>query len=899
MPNKTGSIFTSLNLKETLPSYFSPIFEIHLTPRLINQIVVFVTIAGVFVIVLFLFFIYIKIKRILEGKYTLLEIKPPAISLQSAFSTRQLFTIFHSLEHESSFLEKLLKIKKQVSYEIVSTKEDGIRYLLHAPYEDIPIITKNIRAYLPSVTITEVTDYIPQTFETLKKEHYSLTEFKLSQTFALPLLDQDILNQYDPIAYITAHMTKLQKNEIIVLQIVSTPIIPKFHNNIIEYTHHLNKRILAGKEIISQIDINSLDGVLKVVSMLFSYVFLIASGIIKAFANWFRDFLMPSKKTYYEQSPFNSQSPIGVIKELSPKQLFIQETVEKKINQNLFETSIRLFIVGSSKNNISLRKKGISASFATFNNPGLQSLEAKHNFPVKLTVLIKWDYIKLKHRLLSLFANPILSTSELSSIYHLPYSQTTKTEDLLNVKSPMMAPPLSLKKSDHKLDIIFAHNSYGETTTPIGLTLEERERHTYIIGATGTGKTTMLLQMIYQDILNGKGLAVVDPHGDLTERLLGVIPKKRVKDIVYFNPYDINYPIGLNILELSKTDSEVERHREKDLIVSSLVSIFHKLYPERYSGPRMEHILRNTVLTALELDNPTLFTVYKLLTDSSFRKQSVWQLKDDVLKEFWKNEFEKQGSYQKAEQISPITNKLGRFLTTTITRRILIQEKSKLNFDEIMNKRKILICDLSKGKIGEDTSSFLGSLIIAKLQLSALKRIHIPEDKRTDFFLYIDEFQNFATITFAQILSEARKYKLNTILAHQTISQIEDQNLLKIILANVATVISFRTSNPSDENTILPIFAPQVTKNEISNLPSYSFYIKINALYSQDAFSGTTSNFLIKSDENIRKEVLEYSRHTYGMVVETPVDTSKSITKKSKVNVKNRNINKDQELVTI
>jgi hypothetical protein len=191
------------------------------------------------------------------------------------------------------------------------------------------------------------------------------------------------------------------------------------------------------------------------------------------------------------------------------------------------------------------------------------------------------------------------------------------------------------------------------------------------------------------------------------------------------------------------------------------------------------------------------------------------------------------------------------------------------------------------------------SINIAKLQLAALKRIHIPEEKRTDFFLYIDEFQNFATITFAQILSEARKYHLNTILAHQTISQIEDQDLLKIILANVATVISFRTSNPSDENAILPIFAPQVTKNEISNLPSYSFYIKINALYPQDAFSGMTSNFLIKDDEHIRREVIEYSRHTYGMKIENQVNEVKPVEKETKTIKESRTFNTKEELVTI
>ena len=314
----------------------------------------------------------------------------------------------------------------------------------------------------------------------------------------------------------------------------------------------------------------------------------------------------------------------------------------------------------------------------------------------------------------------------------------------------------------------------------------------------------------------------------LSKRVLEIIPKSRIKDVVYFNPYDIEYPIALNFLELPKDLPPVEREREKDFITSSLISVFHKLYEARYSGPRMEHILRNVILTALELEEPTLFTIYELLTNTKYRKRVVNDLSDEVLKTFWQNEFGATGSYQRAEQISPITNKLGRFLTTTLTRNILNQPKSKLNFNDIMDSKKILLCDLSKGKIGEDNSFFLGSLIIAKLELAAFRRINIPESKRIDFFLYVDEFQNFATVAFAQVSSEARKYRLGAILAHQNTVQVE-ADLLDTIIGNSGTIISFRTSSPKDESKILPVFSPQVEEGQIGNLPSYHFYIKINA----------------------------------------------------------------------
>ena len=282
-------------------------------------------------------------------------------------------------------------------------------------------------------------------------------------------------------------------------------------------------------------------------------------------------------------------------------------------------------------------------------------------------------------------------------------------------------------------------------------------------------------------------------------------------------------------------------------------------------GPRMEHILRNTILTALEQPESTLMTVYELLTNKNLRNQAVSRLPEGILKDFWKEEFEGLGSNQKAEQISPITNKLGRFLTASMTANIINQTKSTLNLEEIMNNGQILICDLSKGKIGEDVSAFLGSIITAKLQLAALKRVHVPQNERKDFFLYIDEFQNFATKSFAELLSEARKYRLNVVLAHQTVSQIEDKDFLQIILANVGTVIVFRTSSPLDEKTILPILLPQVNEHEISNLPSYHFYIKINALEPQDAFTGEIDDFTVLGNQTIKQQVVDSSRDLFGL----------------------------------
>ena len=404
----------------------------------------------------------------------------------------------------------------------------------------------------------------------------------------------------------------------------------------------------------------------------------------------------------------------------------------------------------------------------------------------------------------------------------------------------------------------------------IGLNEEERRRHIYILGATGTGKSTLLLSMVNHDIQNDKGLCVIDPHGDLIEKVLPNIPSERIKDVIYFNPDDIAYPIGLNLLELTPGLSEDDSLREKEFITESIISLFHKLYPEKYSGPRMEYILRNTIYTAFTTENPTLFTIYKILINTAFRKSVVSKLKDENLLEFWKYEFSKAGDYQKVSMISPITNKIGRFLFSPTAKRILEQEKSSINFDKIMDEGKILLCNLSKGKLGEDTSEVFGILIMTKIQLAALKRARAEFKDRKDFYLYVDEFQNFATPSFAQILSEARKYRLNAILAHQTTSQLEDKALVNITLANTGTIICFRTANPEDEKLILPQFSPAIQQGEIANLPSFNFYIKINALKPETPFSGET----IPGEDVVNKEkvteIIKSSRGNYAALYQPP-----------------------------
>lgn len=559
-------------------------------------------------------------------------------------------------------------------------------------------------------------------------------------------------------------------------------------------------------------------------------------------------------------------------KTLNPYQAELEEMIKDKLDQQLFFSSIRLIVYATDTSSAAKRKKGLLSALATFGNANYQAIKQARYWQFKLLQpVVQFFY---SHRLLNPFTTSILSVSEVADLYHFPFTKVTKTEDMQKVHSKELPAPLSLKKGDKK-DIYFANNTYGGSTTQIGLDIDERRRHMYILGATGTGKSTLLLSMINQDIRNGKGVCVIDPHGDLIEKVLQCVPESRADDVIYFNPDDAEHPIGLNLLELPTDIPEAQLVREKELITESIISLFHKLYSDKFSGPRMEYILRNTIHTAFTTPNPTLFTIYKLLINEPYRKQVTKKLTDTNLSDFWKYEFNKAGDYQKVKMISPITNKIGRFLFSSTAKRILEQEKSSINFDNIMDSGKILLCNLSKGKIGEDNSEVFGILLMTKIQLAALKRARTDADDRKDFYLYVDEFQNFATPAFAQILSEARKYKLNAILAHQTTSQLEDKSLVNVTLANTGTVICFRTANPEDERLILPQFIPYVERGEIDKLPSFHFYIKINAITPEEPFSGMTTPVEIIPNKEVVQKVIETSRKNY--TCNTPSKTVESV----------------------
>lgn len=540
----------------------------------------------------------------------------------------------------------------------------------------------------------------------------------------------------------------------------------------------------------------------------------------------------------------------------------VSDATHSKGYNYLFRSTLRIRVVASNSKDKEERLHGVESAITSFSIPKVQSLKARYNFPQALRGRYReWAFI---HRMPSLIKrnSNVFSSLELANIYHFPASQTT-TDNLVVSLSRTLAPPLSIINNAN-FDVVLGRNFHRNIYTDIGLTAKEREKHVFIIGGTGNGKTTMLEYGLVQDIRNGKGVAIVDPHGDLAESLLHSIPSEREKDVIYFNPDDLSYPIGLNLLELTPDLSEEDALRERDLVTESVISIFRKIFSKDDSGGhRIEYVLRNAIHTALTVEDATLFTIYNLLNDPTYRKKVVTKLENDNLKNFWRNEMGKAGGMQQVKMVAGITSKIGRFLFSASAKRILEQPKSTINFDEILNG-KILICNFSKGLLGEDTSELFGIAILAKLQLAALRRAQLPQKSRIPFYLYVDEFQNFATLSFTQMLSEARKYKLFLTMAEQSTSQQDDYRMVDIILANVGTVISFRSGNPSDEKKLLPYFQPYLIEGDIISLPQFNFYIRISATKIQEAFSGETLLIEQAHSTDMTKNIIKASRQNYA-----------------------------------
>lgn len=524
--------------------------------------------------------------------------------------------------------------------------------------------------------------------------------------------------------------------------------------------------------------------------------------------------------------------------------------IEEKISKPGFATIIR--VVATSQELLS----SLSGAFGAFNRGDGNSLRlVKPKFWQKE----KFQKAMAERRFAYHPRFQVLNIDELATLWHLP-NKEIKIPNIAWARSVFSEPPENLPvatglSKEEKQEINFlGRTEFKNRVVTFGIRKNDRRRHIYLIGKTGVGKSTLIANMAIADMRNKEGMAVIDPHGDLCEILLDFIPKFRINDVCYFNPADREQPVKINPLE-------VKNPAHAELIASGIISIFQKLYAYSW-GPRLEHILRNSLLTLVQIPQSTLNDILKILTNKNFRQTIIERLEDKVLVDFWKNEFEKMPPRLQQEAISPILNKVGQFVSSPLIRNIIDKPYSTIDLEEVMNEGKILLANLSQGRLGEDNSALLGAMLITKLQLAAMSRVNLPEEKRRDFYLFVDEFQNFATTSFIKILSEARKYRLNLVLANQYMAQIS-QNVQAAILGNTGTLTAFLVG-AEDARILSREFGQDYEESDLVGLSNYQMIIKlaISGLTSRPFFAITLP--LPKSRNQNREKVIRVSRERFG-----------------------------------
>ena len=523
-----------------------------------------------------------------------------------------------------------------------------------------------------------------------------------------------------------------------------------------------------------------------------------------------------------------------------------QTIIKEKISYPGFKVSVR--VAANTKETL----KELVSAFGVFTRADGNSFSTKKSFFGK-----KDGYKDLLERKVS--GNQILNIVELATIWHLP-SEKIKTPTIAWGTSVLSEPPENLPTPLYADDEDKKHiNFFGKTVfknkdTIFGIKDIDRRRHVWTIGKTGTGKSTLIANMAIDDLKKDRGLAVIDPHGDLCEILLDYVPKSRINDVIYFNPADKDFPIVINPLEVTNKE-------EAELVVSGIVSIFNKIFGFSW-GPRLEYILRTSLLTLSDVPNTTLKDIPLLLTNQSYRNQIVGKITEPTLKSFWVDEFDKMPPNLQKEAISPILNKVGQFVTSPLIRTVIGSPKSTIKLDDVMNDGKILFANLSQGRLGEDNAALLGAMLITKLQLAAMHRVDMKEEARRDFYLYVDEFQNFATGSFIKIMSEARKYRLNIMLANQYMAQIPEE-VQKAILGNAGSIVSFSVG-ANDAAILFKEFAEVFSETDLVNLSNYQVAIKLMIEgHSTRPFLAHTLPLPISRNQN-REKVIRISRERWA-----------------------------------
>lgn len=692
----------------------------------------------------------------------------------------QFFSSFTGIKENNPFVRFLFGDPYFVFELAVHNEKEEIFFYVACPRKYSQMMEKQILGFWPKAQIQESGDY-----NIFNPKGVSLGSYAALKNLAILPIKNYKDFQVDPLSSITSGLTKLKKEgEGASIQIV----FRQSRQSIKQKAFKMIELLQQGKD--------------------FNFALHEAKR---------SGFFWDTIKTFSSKSKEEKEKEMLEKKEINPAQQEVISLISAKASQDLFETNLRVLVSSGNEPTAKAILGQIESSFEQFNAPLLNQIVFKRVTKGALKRL----FYRFSFRLFNRSEKMLLSSAELASIFHLPES-SLYTPNIKWVKTKQVAPPANLPERGTTI----GKSVFRNEEKMAKIINEDRLRHFYIIGQTGTGKSVLMQEMLCQDIENGEGVALIDPHGDLAEKVLGMVPPSRAEDVVYFNPGDVSRPLGLNILEYDQNYPE-----SKTFVVNEILEIFEKLYnlkAQGFGGPIFEQYMRNALLLVMEDPDSgtTLIEVPRVLADANFRKYKLSKCKNIIVKNFWEQEAEKAGGEAALANMVPyITSKMNVFTANDLVRPIISQQKSSIDFREAMDQGKILIINLAKGRLGDANSYLLGMMIVGKILIAAMSRADISEENRKPFYLYIDEFHNVTTRSISSVLAEARKYKLAMTFAHQFIGQI-DEETRKAIFGNVGSVACFRVG-PEDAKYLVTQFEPAFDENDLVNIDNYNAVVRL------------------------------------------------------------------------
>lgn len=675
---------------------------------------------------------------------------------------------------EESFKRKFYG-QRHIGFEIVA-KKGIVRFYAAVPLSMVPVVEQGVVSAYPSAQVEEVPEY--NIFSPVGKISGTIGgELELKEDSAKPIATFQEIKR-DALQSIFNAFSNLTQEDGAAIQILIRPADKTWSKNAVRVAEDMREHKKPAKSS------------------------AVAGSFIKELATAF--WKPPETKEDKGKAP---DKPLSALEQSNI------EAIESKTRHPVFETLIRVVASSNTASRSQSILNNIVATFALFDAPG------KNGFKFSPAKDIESFVTSFIYRFFPPEVNKtILNSVELATIFHLPDQQSSAISALERQSSKQVDGPSKLSETG----VLIGYNVYRGVKKEIRLNEEDRRRHLYVIGQTGTGKTVLMENLALQDMLDGRGFAFIDPHGDAVERLISMVPKERTEDVIYFSPADMDYPLGLNLFEYASPD-------QKDFLIQEAINMLYKLYDPGHTGiigPRYEHWFRNAALTLMsDPEGSTFIDIPKIFTDSRYAQQKLKHVTDPTVREFWEGEMAKTSDYHKSEVLGWFVSKFGAFMSNEMMRNIIGQTKSSINLREVMDEGKILLVNLSKGRTGELNSKLLGMVFVMKFQAAAMSRAAVPEEHRRDFSLYVDEFQNFSTDSFATILSEARKYRLNLIVANQFITQLSE-DIRDAVFGNVGSVISLRTG-ANDADFLVKQFSPVFDQEDLIKMPNYNAVVRL------------------------------------------------------------------------